>query len=40
MRETQQTELHHVPGCAVVIAHKVQRHGDVGVAVITAQVVL
>ena len=38
--EGQQAEIDHVPRGAVVVAHQVQRHGDMRVAVIAAQVML
>lgn len=38
--ERQHTQVHHVPGCAVVVAHQVEGHGNVGMAVIKAQIVL
>lgn len=40
MNERPQTQVHHVPRRAVVIAHQVEGHGDVGVAVIQTQIVL
>lgn len=40
MNERPQTQVHHVPRCTVVIAHQVEGHGDVGVAVIQTQIVL
>lgn len=33
-------QVHHVPRRAVVVAHQVEGHGDVRVAVIEAQIVL
>lgn len=39
MNERQRTQVHHVPRCAVVVAHEVQGHGHVGMAVIKAQIV-
>lgn len=40
MNERQHAQVHHVPGCAVVVAHQVEGHGNVGMAVIKAQIVL
>lgn len=40
MNEGQHTQVDHVPRRAVVVAHEVESHGDVGMAVIKAQVVL
>lgn len=38
--ESQEAELDHVPWGTVLIAHQVQSHGHVGVAVVTAEVML
>lgn len=40
MNEREQTQVHHVPGRAVVVAHEVEGHGNVGMAVVKAQIVL
>lgn len=34
------TQVHHVPRCAVVVAHEVEGHGHMGMAVVQAQIVL
>lgn len=39
-QEHQEAELDHVPRRAVVVAHQVEGHRHVGVAVVTTQVVL
>lgn len=38
--QNQQAKLDHVPWGAVLVAHQVQRHGHVGVAVVAAEVML
>ena len=38
--ERQQTEVDHVPRGAVLVAHQIQRHSDVRVTVVAAEVVL
>lgn len=38
--QSEQAELDHVPRCAVLVPHQVQRHGNVRVTVIAAEVVL
>lgn len=40
INERQHTQVHHVPRCAVVVAHEVEGHGDVRMAVVKAQIVL
>lgn len=40
MNERRHTQVHHVPRRAVVVAHKVEGHGNVGMAVIKTQIVL
>lgn len=38
--QREQAELDHVPRRAVLVSHQVQRHGNVRVTVIAAEVVL
>lgn len=38
--QREEAELDHVPRCAVLVSHQVQRHGNVRVTVIAAEVVL
>lgn len=38
--ESEGAEVDHVPRSAVLISHQVQCHGNMGVTVITAEVVL
>lgn len=38
--QSQKAQLDHVPWGAVLIAHQIQSHGHVGVAVVAAEVVL
>lgn len=40
MNKRQRTQVHHVPRRAVVVAHQVEGHSNVGMAVIKAQIVL
>lgn len=40
MNERQHTQVHHVPRRAVVVVHKVEGHGNVGMAVIKTKIVL
>lgn len=40
MDHHEETQLDHVPPGRAIIVHEVQCHGDVGVAVVTEQVVL
>lgn len=40
MNEREYTQVHHVPRCAVVIAHEVEGHGNMGMTVIEAQIML
>lgn len=38
--QSEEAELDHVPRGAVLVSHQVQRHGNVRVTVIAAEVVL
>lgn len=38
--QSEQAEVDHVPRCAVLVSHQVQRHGNMRVTVIAAEVVL
>lgn len=38
--QSEEAEFDHVPRAAVLVSHQVQRHGDVRVTVIAAEVVL
>lgn len=38
--ECEQAEVDHIPGGAIVIAHKIEGHSHMGMAVVTTQVVL
>lgn len=40
MDQSEEAEVDHVPRGAVFISHQIQSHGNVGVTVVTAEVVL
>lgn len=40
VNERPRTQVHHVPRRAVVVAHEVEGHGNVGMAVVEAEIVL
>lgn len=40
INEGPDAQVHHVPRGAVVVTHEVERHGNVGMAVVQTQIVL